>query len=119
MSKKIPRGRRPTEEVLRFTVQQHVRKRGSARTDHYQTARQQQGPPQNQPNQNQHPSTPPRVPNEQQVPQQPMACRQQPPRACFNCGDSSHFVAECPSMDGFRKPVQQQVNLCHSNIAGE
>ena len=69
---------------------------GSARTVHYQAAPHLQGPPQNQPSQNQQPSTPLPVPDAQQVPQKPVAIRQPPPRTLFNCSDPSHFVADCP-----------------------
>ena len=41
----------PTVDALRFAVQQYLRMRGSARTDHYGAAPQQHPPPQNQPNQ--------------------------------------------------------------------
>ena len=59
------------------------------------------------------------VPNAQQPPQQPVANRQQLARACFICGDPSHFVADCPLKDRARKPMQQLVNSCRTNIAGE
>ena len=83
-----------------------MRMRGSARTDHHQVAPQQQGPPQNQLNQIQQPSASAPVPNAQQVPLQPLAYRQQPTRACFNCGDPSHFVVDCPLKARAQKPVQ-------------
>ena len=57
--------------------------------------------------------------NAQQIPQQPAAFRQQPQRTCFNCGDPSHFVADCPMKDRARKPVQQVVNSCRTNMTGE
>ena len=50
--------------------------------------------------------------------QQPAPYRQQPQRACFNCGDPSHFVIDCPLRDRARMPVQQQVNSCHTNLSG-
>ena len=54
-----------------------------------------------------------------QPPQQPVANRQQQPRACFNCGDPSHFIADCPLKDRARKPMQQLVNSCRTIVAGE
>ena len=64
------------------------------------------------------PAAAPQAPNVQ-LPPQPVAVRQQPPRACFNCGDPSHFVADCPLKDRARKPVQQLVNSCRMISAGE
>ena len=63
--------------------------------------------------------TGPQAPAAQHLPQQPAAFRQQPQRTCFNCGDPSHFVADCPLKDRARKPVQQAVNSCRTNLAGE
>ena len=54
----------------------------------------------------------------QQPPQPPAGYRQQPQRACFNCGDPSHFVVDCPLKDRARKPVQQQVNSCNTHPTG-
>ena len=51
-------------------------------------------------------------------PQQPAPYRQLDQRACFNCGDPSHFVIDCPLKDRARKPVQQEVNSCHTNPIG-
>ena len=56
---------------------------------------------------------------QQPPPQQPAAYRQQPQRSCFNCGDPSRFVVDCPLKDRARKPLQQQVNSCHTNPSGE
>ena len=55
----------PTVEALRFPVQQYLRMRGSASTDHYQAAPQQQGPSKNQPNQASQLSAPPLASNAQ------------------------------------------------------
>ena len=108
----------PTVEALRFTVQQYLRMRGSSRPDNYQMAPQQQQPPQP----NLQPKLPPAIPlpakHPPPPPQQPAPYRQQPQRACFNCGDPSHFVIDCPLKDRARKPVQQQVNSCHTNPIG-
>ena len=105
----------PTVEALRFTVQQYLHMRGSIRSENYPA-------PQQKPllasQQNPIPAAAPQVPNVQPPPQ-PVAVRQQPPRACFNCGDPSHFVADCPLKDRARKPVQQLVNSCRTNPAGE
>ena len=88
----------PTVEALRFTVQQYLRMRGSSRPENYQMAPQQ---PQQLPQPNLQPKLPPAVPPPvqpaqqpvQQPPQQqPAPYRQQPQRACFNCGDPTHFV---------------------------
>ena len=80
---------------------------------------QQQQPPQP----NQQPKLPQAIPppvqhGQQPPPQQPAPYRQQPQRACFNCDDPSHFVKDCPLKDRARKPVQQQVNSCHTNLTG-
>ena len=111
----------PTVEALRFTVQQYLRMRGAARSENYPAPQQQQQqqPPAavNQQNQAQAPA--PQAPNAQQPQQPPAAFRQQPHRACFNCGDPSHFVADCPLKDRARKPMQQIVNSCRTNMAGE
>ena len=105
----------PTVKALRFTVQQHLHMRGAIRSENYPA-------PQQQPilasQHNPIPAAPPQAPNVQ-LPPQPVAVRQQPPRACFNCGDPSHFVADCPLKDRARKPVQQLVNSCRTNSAGE
>ena len=109
----------PTVEALRFTVQQYLRMRGSARSETYPAPLQQeqQDAPTNQRNQIQSPA--PQAPNAQQIPQQPAAFRQQPQRTCFNCADPSHFVADYPLKDRARKPVQQVINSCRMNMAGE
>ena len=49
----------PTVEALRFTVQQYLRMRRSACTDHYQAAPQEPVPPRNQPNPVQQQTFPP------------------------------------------------------------
>ena len=118
----------PTVEALRFTVQQYLRMRGSTRSDNYPMM----PPPQQQAN-IQHPNQspvapapaqkmqqqqPPQPAAYQQQPMPPASYRQQPQRACFNCGDPSHFVVDCPLKDRARKPVQQQVNSCHTNPTG-
>ena len=97
----------PTVEALRFTFQQYMRVRGSSRLNNYPKAPPQQPQPKQQ---NQTPAPPPPAQNMQLPPQQPPDYRQQPHRACFNCGDQSHFVADCP--------LQQQVNSCHTNPSG-
>ena len=108
-------------EALRFTVQQYQRMRGSNRPENVQMVPPQQPQP---PQPNQQPKLPPAIlPPVQQAPQvpplQPAAFRQQPLRACFNCGDPSHFVIDyCPLKDRAQKPVQQQVNSCHTNPSG-
>ena len=106
-------------EALRFTVQQYLRMRGFARTDHFLPAPQQQAPLKNQANQVPQLNALRPVPNAQQVPLRPVVYRQQPPRACYNCGDRSHFVADCPFKDRARKPVQGQVNSNRTNLASE
>ena len=68
--------------------------------------------------QNPIPAAAPQAPKVQ-LPPQPVAVRQQPPRAFFNCGDPSHFVADCHLKNRARKPVQQLVNSCRTNPAGE
>ena len=114
----------PTVEALRFTVQQYLRMRGSSRPENFQMAPQQ---PQQSPQPNQQPKLPLAVPPPAQLAQQPVQqpplqlpapYRQQPQRACFNCGDPSHFVIDCPLRDRARNPVQQQVNSCHTNPSG-
>ena len=105
----------PTVEALRFTVQQYRRMCGSALTDYNQAAPQQPVPPQNQSISVQHQPVPPPVPNAQQVPPQPVAYRQQPPRSCFNCGDPSNFVADCHVNDRTRNCTQQLINSCRTN----
>ena len=105
----------PTVEALRFTVQQYLHMRGSNRSDNYQMAQPQHPQPQHpQPQQlNQQPklpqAIPPPIPQPQKIPppQQPAPYQPQPQRACFNCGDPSHFVNDCPLKDRARKPVQQ------------
>ena len=101
----------PTAKVLRFTVQQYLRMRASSRSDNYPVAHPQ---PQQA---NQQPNKPPVAPHTarniqqqppqqpaayQQPPQQPAAYQQQTQRACFNCGDPSHFVGDCPLKDRAR-----------------
>ena len=110
-----------TVEALRFTVQQYLRMRGSACSENYHAPQQQQQqqPPVSANQQNQVQAPAQQVPTAQQLPQQPAAFRQQPQRTCFNCGDPSHFVADCPLKDRARKPVQQVVNSCRTNLAGE
>ena len=111
----------PTVEALRFTVQPFLRMRGSSRPENYQMAPPQQPQP---PQPNQQPKLPqaisPPIQQPQQVPPplQPAPYRQPPQRACFNCGDPSHFVIDCPLKDRARKPIQQQVNSCHTNPSG-
>ena len=109
----------PTVEALRFTVQQYLRMRGSTRSENYPAPQQQQQPPVATNPQNQAQAQAPQAPNAQQLPQQPPTFRQQPQRTCFNCGDPSHFPADCPLKDRARKPVQQIVNSCRKNTAGE
>ena len=117
----------PTVETLRFSVQQLLRMRGSSRSDNYPVAHPQPQQANQQPNQSPaaHPPAqniqqqPPQQPAAYQQPaQQPAAYRQQPQRACFNCGDPSHFVVDCPLKDHSLKRVQQQVNSCHTNPSG-
>ena len=116
----------PTVEALRFTVQQYLRIRGSNRSENYQMAQPQQPqPPQPNlqpklPQANPPPIQQPQIQQPQQVlpPPQQAPYRQQPQRACFNCGDTSHVVIDCPLKDRARKPVQQQVNSCHTNPSG-
>ena len=110
----------PTVEALRFTVHYYLRMRGSNRPENYQMAQPQQPQP---PPPNQQPKLPPAIPPpmqqpKQMPPQQQAPSRQQPQRACFNCGDPSNFVIVCPLKDRARKPVQQQVNSCHTNPSG-
>ena len=109
----------PTVEALRFTVQQYLRMRGSTRSENYPAPQQQHQPPVATNPQNQAQAQAPQAPNAQQLPQQPPAFRQQLQRTCFNCGDPSHFAADCPLKDRARKPVQQIVNSCRKNRAGE
>ena len=110
----------PTVEALRFTVQQYLRMRGSSRPENHQMNHPQ---PKQPPQPNQQPKLPLAIPPpvqhaQQPPPQQPAPYRQQPQRACFNCGDPSKFVIDYPLKDRARKPVQQQVNPCHTNPAG-
>ena len=93
--------------------------RGSARTDHYQAAPQQPAFPQNQPKPVQQQTVPPPEHNAQQVPRHQVAYQQQPPRACFNCGDPAHFVADCLLQDRAQKPMQQLINSHRTKPAGE
>ena len=118
----------PTVEELRFTVQQYLRMRGSSRSDNYPMAHPQQqqanhlqrnhSPAAVPPAQEKKQQQPPQPAAYQQPPQPPAGYRQQPQRACFNCGDPSHFVVDCPLKDRARKPVQQQVNSGHTNPTG-
>ena len=110
----------PTVEALRFTVQQYRRMRGSSRPENHEMVPQQPQP-------NQQPKLPLAVPPPVQPAQPPVLqpplqqaapYRQQPQRACFNCGDRSHFVIDCPLKDRARKPLQQQVNSCHTIPSG-
>ena len=101
----------PIVEALRFTVQQYLRMRGSSRPEIYQMT-----PQQPQPNQQPKlllavplPVQPAQPPVQQPPLQQAAPYRQQPERACFNCGDPSHFVIDCPLRDRTKKSVQQQV----------
>ena len=112
---------RPTVEALRFTVQQYLRKRGSARPETFPAPLQQQLQQPASANQQNHIQAPAAQapPNSQQIPQQLAAFRQRPQRTCFNCGDPSHFVADCPMKDRARKPVQQVVNSCRTNMTVE
>ena len=96
----------PTVEALRFTVQHYLHLRRPICSENYPV-------PQHQP-----------LLARQQTPVVAAAphVRQQPPkpsRACFNCGDPSHFVADCPLKDCARKPVPQLVKSCLTNPAGE
>ena len=61
----------PTVDARGYTVQHYLRMRGSARTEHYPAATQQQAPPLNPP----HHTALPRASNVQQQPQQPSASR--------------------------------------------
>ena len=110
----------PTVEALRFTVQQYLHMRGPIRSENYPAPQQQQQPLLAR-QQNPILAAAPQVPN-WQLPPQPVAVRQQPPkpsRACFNCGDPSHFIADCPLKDRARKSVQQLVTSCRTNPACE
>ena len=83
----------PTVEALLFTVQQYLHMRGLIRSENYPAPQQQQQPllaSQQTPIS----ATAPQAPNVH-VPLQPVAFRQQPARACFNCGDPSHLVIDC------------------------
>ena len=110
----------PTVEALRFTVQQYLHMRGPIRSENYPAPQQHQEPLLAS-HQNPIPAAAPQAPNGQ-LPPQPVAVRQQPPkpsRACVNCGDPSHFVADCTLKDHARKPVPQLVTSCRTNPAGE
>ena len=110
----------PTVEALRFTVQQYLHMRGPIRSENYPAPQQQQQPLLAR-QQNPILAAAPQAPN-WQLPPQPVAVRQQPPkpsRACFNCGDPSHFIADCPLKDRARKSVQQLVTSCRTNPACE
>ena len=110
----------PTVEALRFTVQQYLHMRGPIRSENYPAPQQQQQPLLAR-QQNPILAAAPQAPN-WQLPPQPVAVRQQPPkpsRACVNCGDPSHFVADCTLKDRAHKPVPQLVTSCRTNPAGE
>ena len=110
----------PTVEALRFTVQQYLHMRGPIRSENYPAPQQHQEPLLAS-HQNPIPAAAPQAPNGQ-LPPQPVAVRQQPPkpsRACVNCGDPSHFVADCTLKDRARKPVPQLITSCRTNPAGE
>ena len=110
----------PTVEALRFTVQQYLHMRGPIRSENYPAPQQHQEPLLAS-HQNPIPAAAPRAPNGQ-LPPQPVAVRQQPPkpsRACVNCGDPSHFVADRTLKDRAHKPVPQLVTSCRTNPAGE
>ena len=110
----------PTVEALRFTVQQYLHMRGPIRSENYPAPQQHQEPLLAS-HQNPIPAAAPQAPNGQ-LPPQPVAVRQQPPkpsRACVNCGDPSHFVVNCTLKDRARKPMSQLVTSCRTNPAGE
>ena len=110
----------PTVEALRFTVQQYLHMRGPIRSENYPAPQQHQEPLLAS-HQNPILAAAPQAPN-WQLPPQPVAVRQQPPkpsRACVNCGDPSHFVADCTLKDRAHKPVPQLVTSCRTNPAGE
>ena len=110
----------PTVEALRFTVQQYLHMRGPIRSENYPAPQQHQEPLLAS-HQNPIPAAAPQAPNGQ-LPPQPVAVRQQPPkpsRACVNCGDPSHFVADCTLKDRALKPVPQLSTSCRTNPAGE
>ena len=110
----------PTVEALRFTVQQYLHMRGPIHSENYPAPQQQQQPLLAR-QQNPILAAAPQAPN-WQLPPQPVAVRQQPPkpsRACVNCGDPSHFVADCTLKDRAHKPVSQLVTSCRTNPAGE
>ena len=110
----------PTVEALRFTVQQYLHMRGPIRSENYPAPQQHQEPLLAS-HQNPIPAAAPRAPNGQ-LPPQPVAVRQQPPkpsRACVNCGDPSHFVADRTLKDRAHKPVPQLITSCRTNPAGE
>ena len=93
-----------TVEARRFTVHQFLPMCGSSRSEKYPA----------KPQQHQQPVTA-KVPRPLQ---QPAAYRQQLQRACFDCGDLSHFVVDYILKDRARKPMQQQVNSCNTNPSG-
>ena len=110
----------PTVEALRFTVQQYLHMRGPIRSENYPAPQQHQEPLLAS-HQNPIPAAAPQAPNGQ-LPPQPVAVRQQPPkpsRACVNCGDPSHFIVDCPLKDRARKSMQQLVTSCRTNPACE
>ena len=110
----------PTVEALRFTVQQYLHMRGPIRSENYPAPQQHQEPLLAS-HQNPIPAAAPQAPNGQ-LPPQPVAVRQQPPkpsRACVNCGDPSHFVVNCTLKDRARKPMPQLVTSCRTNPACE
>ena len=84
----------PTVEALRFTLQQYLHMRGRIRSENYPAPQQQQ---QSLLANQQHsiPAVAAQVLNVQLPPQQHAAYKQQPQRACFNCGDPSHIVTDC------------------------
>ena len=110
----------PTVEALRFTVQQYLHMRGPIRSENYPAPQQHQEPLLAS-QQNPILAAAPQAPN-WQIPPQPVAVRQQPPkpsRACVNCGDPSHFVVNCTLKDRARKPKPQLVTSCRTNPVGE
>ena len=110
----------PTVEALRFTVQQYLHMRGPIRSENYPAPQQHQEPLLAS-HQNPIPAAAPQAPNGQ-LPPQPVAVRQQPPkpsRACVNCGNPSYFVVNCTLKDRARKPMPQLVTSCRTNPAGE
>ena len=130
----------PTVETLRFSVQEYLKLKATAapRYERQNLPPQQQNYRYNNRGQYNQPDQllPPadqQVPHHQPFQQQAQAQRQpmqhqqqqerqQPPfkpsvRGCYNCGDNSHFAADCPLRDKARKPVQQ-ANSCRYNPTG-